>query len=135
MAKAKLFSVRFSVEAKSKPARAHHRAGLAQEGRRLAHMLDHLHRQHDIEVRAFGDERLGRRAAIIDVEARRCGVRFRHLDVARRGVDPVTAAPRRASGSARSPAPQPMSSDAKSAQTVARHSVRADAHRAENGGT
>ena len=50
-------------------------------------MLDHLHRQHDVEPRAFGRKRLGRGAAIVDGEAGPRGMRLRDLDIARRGVD------------------------------------------------
>ena len=44
-------------------------ARLGDEGLDIGDMLDHLHRQHDVEAGALRDQRLDRFAAIIDGEA------------------------------------------------------------------
>ena len=75
-------------------------------------MLDDLHGQNDIEAFPGRRQRLGGYLAIVDIQLALLGVATRRSAHGhpRPHSIPVTRAPRRVSGSAMSPPPQPMSS-------------------------
>jgi hypothetical protein len=91
------------------PARLDHRRTARKERADIGDMLDHFHRQHDVEALAHV-HRLDGRAAVVDRQVPLVGMQLGGRRYwSRTGSIPITCAPSRVSGSHSSPAPQPIS--------------------------
>ncbi len=72
-------------------------------------MLDHFERDDHIEALALGHQRLDRLGAVVDRQAHFSRMRAGDRDVLLGRIEPGHRPPMRASGSERSPPPQPTS--------------------------
>ena len=78
------------------PAGPHHLGAARDEQLHVGDVLDHFHRQHDVEAFAGIGQRLGGGGAIVDRDTRLLGMQLCHRDIAlgRIGADDGRAEPR-----------------------------------------